>query len=290
MDRQEDDEQNRTVRVSIANIDGSNSQTLRPYTYSAVPEREGLSPNGKFFVFPAQDQNSNNTLSGYIAILDLKTNEFQEIPIYMFGDISWKPDSTQFIYSGKILDESKEYYWSGLFLFDMETKESTLLGERWKGAWSPNGEWLAVYDGTEGQKMMFLTRPDGTKGQNLDIPELYTKKRIYRILWSPDNSGLYLKARLQSLPEKYVLIYYDIESGTTKEIFNFEDWAQYAWEMMKLSPDGEWLILETNYQAEWWGIVSDFYICNQEECIPLEPPDFFKCERADWVGPYSTDP
>lgn len=205
----------------------------------------------------------------------------------MFGEVSWNPDSTKFIYSGKILDEKKEYYWFGLFLFDMETYEYTLLGERWQGVWSPNGDWLAVYDDTEGQKKLFIMRPDGTDIREIDIPEKYTKNRIHKILWLPDSGGFYMKARLQWVPQKYALVYYDIESNDISQIFEFDDYQQYGWERMKLSPDGKWLILETNYPTSKWGIWSDFFVCNQVECNPIQPPNIFKCNSADWGGPYS---
>jgi Tol biopolymer transport system component len=289
VERQDHGDGDYSTKVFYADIDGSDSRLLKTYTYSSVPSQGALSPNGRYFVFPGQDESEDGRKKGYISILDLETNNFITYPIYMFGDISWNPDSTQFIYSGKILDEKKEYYWFGLFLFDMGSKEITLLGERWKGSWSPNGEWLAIYDQNEGRKNLFLMRPDGSEIKDVEIDGKHTRNRIHEILWMPDSSGFYLKARLQVYPQKYALVFYDLNTNETRAIFEFDDYEQYSWEKMKLSPDGEWMILETDRPDSTWGLWRDFFICNLEECVPFEPPDIFMCYRMDWMGPYNTN-
>ena len=272
--------------LSLGDLDGQNKQTIGIY-YSPRIAEGALSPDGRYFLFEVGrgDSSDMNNLSFPFLLIDLQRRTWKEISTPNFGDFSWNPESTQFVYIGKISDPERNVYWGGLFLYDLLSNETTLLRERSFGVWSPNGEWMAVYDYSQEEDQLYLMRPDGADPRPIPLPPPWPNRIIHEMHWIPDGSGLYLRAQRQDRPQKQVILYVDLMSMQVTSIFEFTNDASPFWPRMKLSPDAHWFLLESFYQYSI-GYLSNWYLCNQQDCSLFSPPGSDHCNKVDWMGPY----
>ncbi len=207
-------------QASIMQQDGSGYQVLdeNPSIWSPA-----ASPDGKTIAYDtAYNTPSKEVSSAWLYHLDTGKEQFDpadyglEVPEYfIIGSPAWSPDGTRITWrvGGSFAPDGT---WKiALLLFDLPTKSHTFVYEYqpaggfggWTppARWSPDGEWLAFTDHSQGRiPELVVMRPDGSDVRSLGTGTLQ--------MWSPDSSKLlFIRYTQGSYLESQIIM---VERGT----------------------------------------------------------------------------
>jgi Tol biopolymer transport system component len=217
---------------------GFPNRTVAITTYSAVSDEHedystgeysgsvAISPDATKLAYSSTQQREGGPGDSHLHIVDRKTGQQflgPEIPFHSAVFASWAPDSRHLVYG----------FWDQIKVWDLETGKITRIAEGELPAWSPSGDWIAFFQGSEsdtggpygpgeGPPRCVIVRPDGT-GERMLVDFYRIKKHpgplVAPPVWSPDSKTILL-SELEDIDAGTVTIHaLDIETPKMRTIF-----------------------------------------------------------------------
>lgn len=163
-------------RLAVVMRNGSN---LREYPEIRNPETFCWSPDESKIVIYSESR--KGALSGgKLYVLELSTGKAQQVRegVSFVTPQCWSPDGQRIVF-GIPQAAAKHEPAGSVGLYDLDQKKLFDLGQGAYPTWSPDGKWIAFYDGNS----YYLVEPSG-KGKKLFFS---AKNATTGLLWSPDS-------------------------------------------------------------------------------------------------------